>query len=384
MNTSRAYLFGAILLSGITVTGCEEPGAGPEPPTVVAAVRIEPEEMVMTVGDSVRLTATPVDSAGVPIEGRGLEWRSLDPSIATVDDAGRIRAVAVGVGRIVASAGEVEAEARVLVNGAPGSRVLLIDPPTLWLSTIGETARLAATTRGLAQPAVRWRSTAPDVMTVDQSGIVTAVGPGNAVIVATAEADTSLVVSALGSVYLDTLAISPESAAIQLGDSLALRVDGGVAVGWSSSDSTVVRIDSAGMATGLRPGTVLVQAVALEYPAVSAAATLQVVSQISPPSIATITAAGTTTSVAPDRLSGEIDVAVNVDVPSVLGPSGAQLLLDDQVIGSVAYGGGQARVVFTVDTSSYPNGAYTLTPRVTDGAGAVVVSGTALSVSISN
>jgi hypothetical protein len=50
---------------------------------------------------------------------------------------------------------------------------------------IGQSVRLVATVRSVPDPAVGWTSLSPDVVTVDDGGQLTAVGPGSAVVVAT-------------------------------------------------------------------------------------------------------------------------------------------------------------------------------------------------------
>jgi uncharacterized protein YjdB len=119
-----------------------------------------------------------------------------------------------------------------------------------------------------AQVAV-WSSTAPAVVTVDQTGEVTALAPGNGAIVATvglATATAPVVVSALltpdGKPVIASLALSPVGVEIFPGDTLRIHAYPRDALGgsvvapveWSSSDSSVVAVDSTGLIHALRQG----------------------------------------------------------------------------------------------------------------------------------
>jgi uncharacterized protein YjdB len=68
-----------------------------------ARVTITPRALTLTPGDAVALSVAVEDSAGEVQVGRGVNWRSLDPTVTTVDGSGVVRAIAVGVTSIVAS-----------------------------------------------------------------------------------------------------------------------------------------------------------------------------------------------------------------------------------------------------------------------------------------
>lgn len=56
-----------------------------------------------SVNDTVRYLATPLDSAGVPLEGRAVAFGSSAPSVASVDDTGAVVARAIGDAEISAA-----------------------------------------------------------------------------------------------------------------------------------------------------------------------------------------------------------------------------------------------------------------------------------------
>jgi uncharacterized protein YjdB len=78
--------------------------------TIAVAVRFAPAERVLIVphglalleGTASTLTANVFDGAGAPQQDRVVAWRSLDPTIASVDGTGLVRALAGGRAAIVA------------------------------------------------------------------------------------------------------------------------------------------------------------------------------------------------------------------------------------------------------------------------------------------
>ena len=94
------------------VSGGDVP-AGP-----VALVAIAPATATLSVGDSVALLPTFLDSAGTKIQGGTVQWTSDNPAVATVSDGGVVRGMSGGNATIIVSAGEVRGVASVTVQGA--------------------------------------------------------------------------------------------------------------------------------------------------------------------------------------------------------------------------------------------------------------------------
>ena len=69
----------------------------------------------VSAADTVRLQATARDLAGALVGGLSFEWTSSSPAVATVDAAGLVRAVGIGVTDINVSANSHNAAARVHV-----------------------------------------------------------------------------------------------------------------------------------------------------------------------------------------------------------------------------------------------------------------------------
>ena len=69
----------------------------------VAAVSIDPGSLSLAVGATHLLVATPKDSSGTSLAGRGVQWTTSDGAVATVSSEGLVTGIAPGSARIKAS-----------------------------------------------------------------------------------------------------------------------------------------------------------------------------------------------------------------------------------------------------------------------------------------
>ncbi len=143
-----------------------------------------------TQGMQQQLTATARDASSAVVGGVVFSWTSSDPAKATVDAAGLVTAVDTGTASVIASAPGGAADTLTLSLAALAN-VVKVTPSGAALSGVGVTQALAAEVRDASgnvvpSPTVAWASLDPAVATVDAaSGVVTAVGAGQARIVAT-------------------------------------------------------------------------------------------------------------------------------------------------------------------------------------------------------
>ena len=138
---------------------------------------------------------------------------------------------------------------------------------------IGRTMTLAAAAKDAAGNALSgrtltWTSSAETIARVDANGIVTGVAAGTATITASAEgksASTTLTVQAPTPAAVASVAITPATAAVRVGDTVRYAAqtkdaDGAVLTGrtvrWTSSAPIVATVDSvSGLLTALRSGS---------------------------------------------------------------------------------------------------------------------------------
>jgi uncharacterized protein YjdB len=248
----------------------------------VATVLLTPDTLRLALGATDALHAVLRAADGALLNGRAVAWTSSDPGVATVDAAGRVTARAVGAATVRATSEGRQGEARVLVSPQlpPVASVQVL--PDSFDVVVGATRALTAAPRDahggmLAGRTIVWSSSDPSVARVDAIGLVTAMAAGSVEIRATSEGVVGVArvrvtpppVASI-SIRAGTLDLSqgvldliPDQL-VHLSASLR-AADGSVLAGrpvtWSSSDSTVVRINPVtGTAVGVAGGTVTITA----------------------------------------------------------------------------------------------------------------------------
>jgi hypothetical protein len=158
--------------------------------------------------------------------------------------------------------------------GPPAVQSVTISTSTTVVE-LGDTLRLAATAvdargRAIADARIGWTSLEPTVAEIDSTGLLTGIEPGEARIVAASgpHADTVAL----------TVVATPQAVTVEaprdtlvLGDTATFTVNvvnakgqqvAGAAIEWSVSDTTVLRVDEAGLVRAVGSGTASVVAAA--------------------------------------------------------------------------------------------------------------------------
>src|SRR5690606_37894725 len=240
-----------------------EPGGGPPPGDAVVVIG--------GIGDTLRFAAVARDRNGNEVADPPVEWSSLDPSVAAVNDEGVVRGVGNGMTQIIARAGNVADSVSVLVQ--PDVATLELEPERETLNAIGDTLRLTAVARDgngnvVRDAVIAWKSLSPDVVSVDDSGLTTARKNGEALIVAltAGSADTATVVVEQRPA---AVTIAPNPVTVTLGSTAQLTatvIDAnghaieGESVSWSSSNTAVATVNSSGRDRGVATGKATITA----------------------------------------------------------------------------------------------------------------------------
>jgi uncharacterized protein YjdB len=238
----------------------------------VDTITVSPATATLAAGRTLQLTARAVDSAGNVLAGRELEWRTDQPSIATVNEQGVVTGITAGRASISATVDGKVGTAVVTVTPVPVAS-LSISPGTGALN-VGQSLQLSATARDadnnvLPGRSITWISGAPSVATVTQGGLVTAVGTGSALIFAAAEGISASISITVTSVGVASVRVTPSPGTVQQGRTLQLtaealdaggRVLTGRSVIWNSATPTVASVSSTGLVTGISVGTANVTA----------------------------------------------------------------------------------------------------------------------------
>jgi uncharacterized protein YjdB len=209
-----------------------------------------------------------MDRAGTP-QPATVAWMSLNNAIATVNAAGDVSAVSPGFAGIVATIGSSADTATIVVRAGE-----LVVEPNAVATAVGEEIKLSVTLRSGAAASgaeIRWTSSDTTVARITGDGTVTAVGAGDATILATSGTQQGSAVLSVRQRDIASLRLTPGTSSIYPAKTQQLELtaydDAGrvMAVGtgtakWSSSNSTILAVDNGGVVTGKVRGSGVVTA----------------------------------------------------------------------------------------------------------------------------
>lgn len=238
-------------------------------PALVRQVVVEPGAASMQVGDRVTYSARALDEHGQDIEGRNVEWSTTDEALATVSADGVVTGLSAGTVSVRAIIDGKTGATSLLVLAAPVATIEIQPAPVNLV--LGESRKLVAIARDsmgrvLTGRTTTWASSNPAVVSVDDGGRVTAAQYGSAEVSSSVEDRTVSVVVSVAPAAVATVAISPSSFVIEIGEQKQLQVIArdlsgselkGRDVLWSVDDGTV-SVTQDGVVTGIRKGSVTV------------------------------------------------------------------------------------------------------------------------------
>lgn len=215
--------------------------------------------------EALKVIYNPADTT----DDKTVTWSSADEKIATVKN-GVVTAKATGTTKITATVGTHKAECTVTVNAKLTG--IKVTPEKVTVEK-GQTANLnvaylpADTTD---DKTVTWKSENEKVATVDENGVVTAVGGGTTKIVATAKANDKITAVCEVKVPIHTESISLDKTEIKdilKGQTAKLTVsfvpentDDSREVRWTSDKPSVATVDANGTVKALKEGTATITA----------------------------------------------------------------------------------------------------------------------------
>ncbi len=253
---------------------------------LVTDINISPDNETIIMEDDVTLSAEVLPSNA---SDKTVTWSSSNTDIATVNSAGVVTGVAVGTVTITATANDgsdVIGTATITVEPILVTDIT-VSPATATVIT-SETEQLTVSVlpANATDKTVTWSSDNTDVATVDETGLVSAVSPGSAIITATATDGSDIVGTTEITVEnqeVTDITVSPETRTILVEDDLQMSrsVTPSNAtdrtVTWSSDNSDVATVDaSTGLVTGVSVGTVTITATANDGSGVYGTATITV------------------------------------------------------------------------------------------------------------
>lgn len=284
----RLLLFLTLALAACQADLASPPGVAsdPDPITTLTIDRVAQDRLLL--GHSLQLTFTARRRSGTVADVHdGVTFRSTKPGTLSVDSTGRVTARAGGLGYVVVrlTPGSRVLQDSIPLLGVDPGFVVRLAPPGLGAIELGASVAVtlsAETAAGTPIPLPsppRFRSTNPEVLTVDASGLVRSAATGSAYIigaVATVDGDVadSLAISVVCTLEL-TAKYDPPPVPLHPGQSFPLRIRLTTCGGkveltdeftWFSADPAIVAIDPNGQsATARAVGETSIWAVGKKY-----------------------------------------------------------------------------------------------------------------------
>jgi uncharacterized protein YjdB len=268
--------------------------------TVPAArVVVTPDQSTIGVTGTIRLAPVVTDAAGNVLGGRTATFTSSAPGVAQVSPDGTVTGLAAGVATITAAVEGVSGTATVRVLATAGGTIasVVVAPGTATL-TVGESRPFTATARAgdgstITGRPVTWSSGSPSVLTVSSTGVVTAVAPGTAQVLAQIDGITGAATVTVQRVPVAAVQVTPSAASVAMGAFTQLGATprdaagnalAGRTVAWSSANEAVATVTSDGRVLGVAPGTTTIRATS-EGVTGTATVTVTAVVRVSPTAV---------------------------------------------------------------------------------------------------
>lgn len=248
----------------------------------VDSVNVTASHLSLTVGRQDTLTATAFDSAGNPLPGRPVAWKSGSPTIASVNSAGIVQTLKPGTVVVFATISGVQGSVVLQVNPVPvGSVKIAPNADTVLQGGQQQLTVVVKDSLGnvIGSPQVTWVSrngggSGDNIATVNVNGLVTGVSPGTVQIVAqsgsVADTNTTVVLQPAA-----TVTVTPSATTLNLALKRTVQLTAtlkdqnnnvltGRTVTWSSSNNAKAMVSSSGLVTPADTGAVTITATAVQ------------------------------------------------------------------------------------------------------------------------
>ncbi len=241
----------------------------------LVSIAVNPISSSLPVGKTEQLIATGIYTDGSTQNlTQTATWSSSAVTTATVNAAGAVVAKTIGTAAISASSGSVTGTASLAVTAAVAVSVNVV-PATLSLplGSGGQLQAIANMSDGTQQTlssSVTWQTSQSAVAAVNVQGYVTAAGKGSAQVSATYQGLTGSASIAVGPAALVSMAVSPSSSLLPVGQTAQMTATGTYTDGstqnltqtatWNSSAVTIATVSAAGAAVGKAIGTAAISA----------------------------------------------------------------------------------------------------------------------------
>jgi uncharacterized protein YjdB len=221
-------------------------------------------------------------------DNKKVTWTSSDTSLATVTQDGMVSALKVGTVTISCVSED---------TGVVGYCVVEITEPVTGLNLNSYYEEIVKGTKFVIVPTVlpadainknvTYLSSDPEVASVDENGVVTALKGGTAeIVVTTVESSVKAVCTIVVREYVTSVKIEGSKDILNVGAELKLKPvvmaesATNKKVIWSSSNTSIATVDQTGKVTGLTPGYVVITAIAADGSGASDSVVIRVINPV--------------------------------------------------------------------------------------------------------
>ncbi len=245
------------------------------PPAAIVSITIVPPSSSVGKGQAIQLTASGTFTDGSTKDiSTSVTWVSSTPGVAAVSATGLVTGIAAGTSSITATSGSVRGAENFTVT--PAVMTSLVIGSSSSSITKGKTLQLTVTgtlADGSTQDmsaSVTWSSSAPNIISVSASGVITAIAVGTATISAHSGSLVGSAVFTVSAATLTSIALTPSAPSITKGKTQQLAVTGTFSDGstqdvtataaWTVSSTSTISVNNAGLVTAVANGTATVTA----------------------------------------------------------------------------------------------------------------------------
>ena len=254
--------------------------------TLAESIVLNTTSVQLKVGEENSLT---VSFTPATTTDKSITWSSSNTDVVTVSETGLIKAVALGESVITAKTNDgsnlsVTCNVKVIPTLVE-SVVIDYDGPT----TLKVRDKLQLSARVLPEDAtdktLTWKTQSPAVVSVDQNGIVTAMGLGEAWVGAFATGDYPYAVVNFKVVEtpVSSIELIPGSVALKVGKTASIEAKvfpetaTVKALSWDSNDTNIATVDQNGIITAIAVGEAVITATATDGSGVKATCSVSVI-----------------------------------------------------------------------------------------------------------
>ena len=195
-----------------------------------------------------------------------LEWSSNNTEVVSVDQKGNITALAVGSADVTAKGKKSLSVGTCAVNVRAANPVEVTPLTEEFILNISPAKQLTATCD--AAESVTWNSDKTDIVTVDDSGKITAIGLGTANVTATGSVSGFKSAPCVVTVRRANISVTPTEVELILGIAPTYQLEADSEVTdtytWTSANKDIVTVDDSGKITAKKDGTANVTATGIK------------------------------------------------------------------------------------------------------------------------